>query len=59
MNKYLKLLLITSLGAVAGYAYYFFIGCESGCEIQSSWVNSTLYGAVIGFIVGIPVKKKN
>lgn len=37
------------LGAVAGYAYWYYIGCMSGsCSITSSPVNSSLYGAVMG-----------
>jgi hypothetical protein len=38
-----------TLGAVAGYLYWFYIGCNSGsCAITSSPVNSTLYGAMMG-----------
>lgn len=37
------------LGAAAGYAYYHFVGCDSGtCAITSKPVNSTLYGAMMG-----------
>lgn len=37
------------LGAVAGYAYWYYVGCMSGsCSITSSPVNSSLYGAVMG-----------
>lgn len=37
------------LGAVAGYLYWYYIGCTSGsCAITSSPVNSTLYGALMG-----------
>ena len=37
------------LGAVAGYAYYHFVGCASGtCAITSNPINSTLYGSLIG-----------
>jgi hypothetical protein len=37
------------LGAVAGYAYYSFVGCASGtCAITSKPLNSTLYGALMG-----------
>jgi Family of unknown function (DUF6132) len=48
-----KAILITSIGiaigAVAGYAYYFYVGCASGtCTITSKPLNSTLYGAVMG-----------
>lgn len=47
--KYKYLLIGIVLGAVAGYAYYFFVGCESGtCRITSRPLNSTLYGAVMG-----------
>ncbi|MDZ7290500.1 MAG: DUF6132 family protein [candidate division KSB1 bacterium] len=46
------------LGATAGYAYYYFIGCASGtCPITSNpWI-STAYGAVLGFLI-IPRKKE-
>jgi len=48
------------LGAVLGYAYYYFIGCNSGsCPITSSPYVSTIYGAVIGLVFAIPSKKKN
>lgn len=37
------------VGAIAGYAYYYWIGCYSGtCPITSKPVNSTLYGAMLG-----------
>ena len=37
------------LGAAGGYAYYYFIGCNSGsCAITSSPINSTIYGAIMG-----------
>jgi uncharacterized membrane protein YedE/YeeE len=37
------------LGAIAGYLYYYYIGCASGsCAITSKPVNSTLYGSVMG-----------
>jgi phage shock protein E len=37
------------LGAAGGYAYYYFIGCNSGsCAITSSPINSTIYGVIMG-----------
>lgn len=37
------------LGAIAGYLYYFYIGCSSGtCAITSKPLNSTLYGMFMG-----------
>jgi hypothetical protein len=47
--KYFKWSLAIALGAIGGYSYYYFVGCNSGsCAITSSPVNSTLYGAVMG-----------
>jgi hypothetical protein len=38
-----------AIGAIAGYAYYFYVGCASGtCAITSKPLNSTLYGALMG-----------
>ena len=37
------------MGDIAGFAYYYFIGCASGtCSITSNPINSTLYGALLG-----------
>lgn len=37
------------VGAIGGYLYYHFVGCNSGtCAITSKPVNSTLYGALMG-----------
>ncbi len=60
MNKYFKISLFVILGAIAGYAYYFFVGCTSGsCPLTSNWLIMTVYGAVFGLIIGLPEKKKN
>ena len=41
-----------AIGALAGYAYYFYVGCASGtCAITSKPLNSTLYGALMGGLV--------
>lgn len=40
------------IGAIGGYLYYHFVGCNSGtCMITSKPVNSTLYGAMMGGLV--------
>ncbi len=40
------------IGAIGGFAYYHFIGCNSGqCPITSSPYISTIYGAIIGGLV--------
>ena len=37
------------IGAVAGWCYWYFVGCASGtCPITSNPVNSSVYGAVVG-----------
>ena len=51
-----KAIIITVIGilagAIAGYFYYFYIGCVSGsCAITSKPLNSTLYGALMGGLV--------
>jgi hypothetical protein len=49
--KYLKYGLGILLGASAGFAYWYFIGCTSGsCPITSSPVNSTIYGVLMGVL---------
>ena len=61
MNKYLKLSIYAAIGASLGFAYYYFIGCNSGtCPITSNWHISTLYGAFMGVVAGFefPSKKK-
>jgi Family of unknown function (DUF6132) len=48
------------LGAIAGYTYYYFVGCASGtCAITSKPINSSLYGAMMGgLLVNIFQKEK-
>jgi hypothetical protein len=43
----------SAIGAVAGFAYYRFVGCATGtCPITSNpWI-STAWGAVIGALLG-------
>lgn len=53
MNKKALLLWLAGgvLGAVGGYMYFLYFGCEGSCAITSSPVNSTLYGTVMGGLV--------
>lgn len=59
-----KAILLTSIGvvigAIAGYAYYHYVGCASGtCAITSKPVNSTLYGGLMGgLLFNLFVKEK-
>ncbi len=60
MKLYIKIFLGLALGSIAGYLYYFFIGCHSGsCPISSNPFISSGYGALVGLILSIPTKKKN
>lgn len=49
LKKYQLTIIGALLGAIGGYLYYHFVGCNSGtCAITSKPVNSTLYGALMG-----------
>ncbi|HKI79778.1 MAG TPA: DUF6132 family protein [Ignavibacteriaceae bacterium] len=53
-----KIIIPVFLGAIAGYSYYYYIGCVSGtCPITSNPYISTAYGAVVGSVF-ISFKKK-
>ena len=40
------------VGGIAGFAYYHFVGCASGtCPITSSPYISTIYGALMGYLL--------
>jgi hypothetical protein len=46
-----SLIILTGLliGSLAGFAFWYFIGCDSGgCAITSNWTSSTLYGTMMG-----------
>lgn len=59
-NKWFKLGVFGFIGLIAGYAYYYFIGCNSGsCPITSNPYISSAYGLGAGLLLGWPGKKKN
>jgi hypothetical protein len=46
------------VGAVAGFLYWNFVGCDSGqCAITSKPFNSSMYGAMLGGLVFSMFKK--
>ena len=51
-------IILTSIGAVAGFAYASLLGCESVCSIASSSLNTTVYGAFAGLVLAFPINKK-
>lgn len=49
LKKNIVLVIGVPLGALAGFLYWKFIGCNSGtCAITSNPYNSTIYGAAMG-----------
>ncbi|MDP4269420.1 MAG: hypothetical protein Q8909_04765 [Bacteroidota bacterium] len=45
-------LFYTIIGAIAGFLYWKFDGCTSGsCAIRQDWFLSTMWGAMIGWMV--------
>lgn len=61
-KRYLPMMILAGIGAIGGFLYYRFVGCVSGaCPITSNPYISTVYGGVIGTLLGyivIPGKKK-
>ena len=58
-QKYKSAFIGIAFGAVAGFLYWKFIGCSSGtCAITSKPFNSTLYGALMGYLVAGMFKKE-
>jgi hypothetical protein len=55
-GKFWKPFLGIAIGALAGFLYYYFIGCNSGsCAITSNPYMSIIWGALLGvFLVNSP-----
>lgn len=56
MKKFAKKHLLTIIGviigALTGFLYWKFVGCNSGsCAITSNPYNSTIYGAAMGGLI--------
>lgn len=47
-------------GAIAGYAYYFYVGCVTGsCPLSSNPWSMTFYGAIMGYLFIDLFRKKD
>lgn len=63
-KKYLMLFSLKSIigivaGAVGGFLYYYYVGCQSGtCAIKSNPFMMTAWGAVMGYLLGDMFNKK-
>jgi hypothetical protein len=58
-KKWIKVVSFLLLGGLGGFAYYYFIGCNSGtCAITSNPYISTTYGMMMGLLLSIDSKKE-
>lgn len=48
--KWTKRILPVVGGAIAGYSYYYYVGCNGSCPISGNPYVSTVYGAFAGFL---------
>ena len=46
-------LIITAIGAAAGFAYASVLGCDTVCSMTSSSLNTTVYGAFAGLLIAV------
>lgn len=51
--------LFAGAGALAGYIYYYFFGCTSGCAITSNPFRVMIYTALIGLLLNYITKKES
>lgn len=53
IRKYKLLIIFTIAGMIGGFLYWKFVGCQTGtCPIKSVWYWSTLYGGLLGYLIG-------
>lgn len=54
-----RLLIGLLIGAIGGYAYYYFAGCSTNtCPITSNPTNSIIYGTLVGGLLFYRKKTK-
>lgn len=59
VRKYQSALIGGAIGALAGLAYWYFVGCQDGtCAITSNPYRSAAYGLIMGLIAGDGFKKE-
>lgn len=55
--KHHFIILFSVAGAIGGFLYWKFVGCQSGtCPIKSVWYLSTLWGLAFGYLTGSIIK---
>ena len=50
MQRWMWYALAIGAGALAGFLYWDFRGCVSGCGITGQWWSSSAYGAVMAYL---------
>ena len=51
LKKHRKEFIAIGIGCLAGWAYYYFVGCSSGgCMISGTWYISVPYGGLLGYL---------
>lgn len=59
IKKHLLKIIGVAIGALAGFAYYYYVGCASGaCPITSNPYITIAYGALLGYLFFDMFKKK-
>lgn len=60
VRKFLRPVLFTAAGMLAGLLYYFFVGCKGGsCYITSDPFRTAIYTGVIGWLLSGIFRKEN
>jgi len=55
----IKKAVVLIIGGIAGYLYYYFIGCSSGsCPLTGNPFSSVLFGVVFSALFLFPEKRK-
>jgi hypothetical protein len=57
IKKHLLVIIFTLAGAIGGFLYWHFVGCNTGtCPIKSKWYLMTLWGLAFGYLAGSIIK---
>jgi len=60
IKKHRMTLIGALIGAIGGFLYWKFVGCNSGtCPITSNPTNTSLYGLLIGALLGDSFRKRD
>jgi hypothetical protein len=53
LRKHILIIVLSAAGALGGLLYWKFVGCKTGtCPIKSVWYLSTLWGLIMGGLIG-------